>query len=126
VLLTENADALWVTSWPFGEYVKHAWPGAWVCSCFRNEGPLLSSELILAALAATRAVWEPPAEGMITFVDRDKTRPKRDPGYCYLKAGFTNVGFTKGGLVALHLPPAAMPNPLPAKQAYTDQLQLAI
>jgi hypothetical protein len=27
VLLTENADALWVSSWPFAEYVKHAWGG---------------------------------------------------------------------------------------------------
>jgi hypothetical protein len=31
VLLTKQADALWVTSWPFAEYVKHAWAGAWIC-----------------------------------------------------------------------------------------------
>jgi hypothetical protein len=30
--------AFWVTSWPFAEYTKHAWAGAWVCSAFRNEG----------------------------------------------------------------------------------------
>jgi hypothetical protein len=36
VLLTAAADALWVSSWPFAEYVKHAWAGAWVCSCFRS------------------------------------------------------------------------------------------
>ena len=29
--------AFWVTSYPFPEYVKHRWPGAWVCSAFRNE-----------------------------------------------------------------------------------------
>ena len=32
VLLTEDRSALWVTSWPFAQYVRHAWPGAWVNS----------------------------------------------------------------------------------------------
>lgn len=104
--------AFWVTSWPFAEYTKHAWAGAWVCSAFRNERPdlHLSSELITEALAATRAVWpDPPALGMITFVDEDKTRRKRDPGRCYRKAGFKHVGYTKGGLWALQLLPEEMP-----------------
>jgi hypothetical protein len=26
--------SFWVTSWPYAEYVRHAWPGAWVCSAF--------------------------------------------------------------------------------------------
>jgi len=56
VLLTEAADALWVTSWPDGQYVRHAWPGAWECSFFRNEGDVLSSELITEAVAITR--WQ--------------------------------------------------------------------
>lgn len=112
VLRTPEADAFWITSWPFAEYVKHAWPGAWVCSAFRNESDHLSSELIREALAATLTIWpEPPALGMVTFVDRSKTRPKKDPGYCYLMAGFQRVGKTKGGLVALQLLPSAMPLP---------------
>jgi hypothetical protein len=37
VLLTPDATALWTTSWPFAEYVRHAWPGAWVNSLFRRE-----------------------------------------------------------------------------------------
>ena len=58
------ATALWVTSWPFGEYVKHRWPGAWMCSVFRREGGGMASDLILAALAATRAHFgEPPERG---------------------------------------------------------------
>ena len=122
VLLTEDADALWVTSWPFAEYVKHAWAGAWVCSCFRNESALLSSELIRQAVAATRFYWgEPPTLGMITFVGSTKVRRKRDWGRCYRKAGFTHVGFTAGGLVALQLLPVAMPAPEPA---HGSQLQL--
>lgn len=109
-LLTACEQALWVTSWPFADYVKHAWGGAWVNSLFRNEGAGLSSELIRQAVAATRAVWpEPPALGMITFVDAGKTRHKRDPGRCYRKAGFKHVGFTRGGLWAFQMLPADMP-----------------
>lgn len=121
VLVTFNSvpsnGALWITSWPFGEYVQHAWPGSWVCSAFRNEQQdiYLSSDLVRAAVAATLAVWpQPPIEGMITFVNRDKTRRKRDPGRCFLRAGFEYVGETKGGLVALHLSPERMPAPLEA------------
>ena len=42
-------EAFWITSWPFAEFVKHQWGGAWVCSAFRNERPdiHLSSSLIL-------------------------------------------------------------------------------
>lgn len=110
VLLTPNADALWVSSWPFAEYVRHAWAGAWVCSLFRNESPSLSSELITEAVSATRAIFgEPPSLGMVTFVNAKKVRPKRDPGRCYLRAGWRRVGETKGGLVALQLLPCDMP-----------------
>jgi hypothetical protein len=109
VLITTCGRALWVTSWPFAEFVKHAWPGAWVNSLFRNEGAGLSSELIREAIAVTRSFWEPPPLGIITFVDSGKVRPKRDPGRCYTKAGFSRVGQTVGGLVALQLLPPEMP-----------------
>ena len=112
VLKTADLDAFWITSWPFAEFVKHAWAGAWVCSAFRNESQHLSSELIREAVAATLDEYgEPPALGMITFVDTKKTRKKRDPGRCYLRAGFKNCGMTKGGLVALQLLPGDMPEP---------------
>ena len=116
-------EAFWITSWPFAEFVRHTWPGAWVCSAFRNERPdlHLSSSLIVDAVAATRSVWSPPPLGMITFVDRDKTRRKRDPGRCYRRAGFQEVGETKGGLVALQLLPAVMPE---ARQPIREQLEL--
>ena len=115
VLLTKNADALWVSSWPFAEYTKHAWAGAWVCSCFRNESPHLSSELIREAVQVTRHVWgDPPTLGFVTFVNTDKTRRKRDPGRCYRKAGWRPCGTTKGGLVALQLLPDEMDPAVPA------------
>jgi hypothetical protein len=104
--------ALWVTSWPFAEYVRHAWPGAWVNSLFRREGGPVASTLIREAVAATR--WhfgEPPPLGMVTFVDASQVRRKRDYGRCYLRAGFVAAGQTKGGLLAFQLPPDAMPEP---------------
>lgn len=104
--------AFWVTSWPFAEYVKHAWPGAWICSAFRNEGAGLSSELIREAIAATRfKMGVPPELGMISFVDPDKVKHKRDPGRCFIKAGFKLVGETKGGLLAFQMLAGKMPEP---------------
>jgi len=114
VLRTLDDSALWVTSWPFAEFVHHAWPGAFVCSAFRNEtGAFLSSDLIRSAVSHTAWTWPVPDLGMITFVDPKKVRYKRDPGRCFLRAGFHNVGYTKGGLVALQLLPSEMPDPEP-------------
>ena len=110
VLLTLDADALWVTSYPFAEYVRHEWSGAWICSLFRNESNTLSSQLITKAVAATRWKYgEAPSEGFITFVNEGKIRPKKNPGYCYLKAGWKVCGRTKGGLLALQLLESDMP-----------------
>jgi hypothetical protein len=117
VLLTHRADALWITSWPLPEFVRHRWPGAWVCSCFRNESDVRASDLILEAIAHTRGRWPTPPEGLITFVDPRKVPPvmrRGRPifGYCFLKAGFTHVGFTEEeGLWAWHLEPSQMPAP---------------
>lgn len=127
VLLTDGADALWVTSWPIADYVQHAWAGAMVCSLFRREPrcPHLASDLIRAAVAATRAQWpDLPPLGIVTFVDPAKTRRKRDPGRCYRRAGWKPVGHTAAGLVALQLLPADWPPALPARQRYGTQLDL--
>ena len=118
VLLTEDADAVWTTTAPIAEYTKHAWAGAWVNSLFRNESPLLSSWLITKAVAATRAKWpNVPPLGIVSFVDASKVRHKRDPGRCYLKAGWRKVGYTKGGLLCFQQLPAEMPAPDPAGDA---------
>ena len=117
VFLTLDHIALWVTSWPFAEYTKHDWAGAWVNSLFRNEGAMLSSELILDAIAATRYFWEPPELGIVTFVNADKIRSS-NPGYCYLQAGFKKVGKTKkDGLVVLQMLKINMPSADPPHNA---------
>lgn len=114
VLLTEHADAYFVVSWPYAAFVRHAWPGAWICSAFRNEGPVLSSLLIREAVAATRHHFgDPPALGFVTFVDPGKTRRKRDPGRCFVRAGFTRLAerTKEDALVVLQMLTAEMPPP---------------
>jgi len=128
VLLTEDRSALWVTSWPFAEFVRHQWGGAWVNSLFRREGgPHLASDLIRGAVAHTRARWpNVPELGIVSFVDPAKTEGKDIPGWCYLRAGWSHVGFTKAGLwVYQQLPerrikrrskPMPPPSPVPGWQ----------
>lgn len=113
VFLTEDGRAVWGTHWAVGDGVlwsTHDWPMAWNCSIFRNESDHLSSDLVREAVAATRALWgEPTEQGFITFVDAGKVRAKRDPGRCFLRAGFRSVGFTRSGKVALQMLPDDFP-----------------
>ena len=119
VLVTNGA--FWVTSWPFGEFVKHRWPGAWVCSAFRREPPcdVLASQLIVDALAATRWYFgDPPERGLVTFLDRSRVKPvivrgKETWGRTWRLAGFEEDGETKGGLMAFRIRPERIPEPKP-------------
>jgi hypothetical protein len=102
VLLADDASAFWVTSWPFAQYVRHAWPGAWVCSAFRNEGRYKASELIREAVMRTAEKYgDPPELGMVTFIDRRHVKPYVTPkgreiyGQTFRQAGFREVGITK-------------------------------
>lgn len=125
---TETGRAFWVTSWPFAEYVRHAWAGAWVCSAFRNEGAGVASEMIAAAVAATVAHWpDVPELGMITFLDKRKVRPIKVRGVetwgrTWEMCGFRHVGHTKGGFMAFQLLPENMPKPIPATGTQIDLL----
>lgn len=140
-LVLSGPSAFWITSWPFAEYVRHAWAGAWVCSAFRNEGTARSSDLIKSALSVTRWRWSraPAVEGwalrrrhdrtdvartefaMVTFVNTAKTMTKRDPGRCFRRAGFVEIGETAGGLVALGISIRDMP---PAREPHGAQCEL--
>jgi hypothetical protein len=57
---------------------------------------------------------------MVTFVDASKVKRSRQPGRCYLKAGFRYIGQTKGGLLALGIGPDALPEPMPFAGVQTD------
>lgn len=129
VLRTQCSRAYWVSLFQLPEYTDHAWPGAWVCSAFRNDrSGHVSSELIREALAATVAEWgQAPREGMITFVDAEATAARRSahhaPGHCFRVVGFEDTeARTRRGYHVLRLPPAAFPLPVPAlsRQAALD------
>jgi len=119
----EAEVALWVTSYPFAEYVRHAWAGAWVNSLFRKECAGLASEYIRDAVAATRDEWpEVPSLGMVSFLDPLEVKPREVRGRpaigeSYFAAGFFHVGYTKGGLWVMQMTPDRMP---PAERALDD------
>lgn len=127
--LEHGGEAFWITSWPFGEYVKHRWPEAWVCSAFRNENAGTASLMIREALAVTRHMYgEPPDIGCVTFIDSTKVKPTvrrgcRTWGRTYELAGFKPDGATKGGLLAFRILPDEMPPPrMPLVETYMEQV----
>jgi len=112
VLRTSAYNAFWVTSAPLAQFVRHPWAGAWTCTAFRNESSILSSVLIEQAVAVSLFVLKtPPDFGFITFVNAIKVNSS-NPGYCFKKAGWKPVGFTKNGLHVLQLLPTAFPRPV--------------
>jgi hypothetical protein len=120
VLVTTDKLCLWACSWPQAHMVNRAYPGAWLCTCFRREGGPKASALILAALAATRHHWgDPPADGVLTLIDPDHVRPIAVRGvwtwgFTWKKVGFRFVGRTKKrGLLMYQLPPELVPPPQP-------------
>ena len=65
------------------------------CSIFRNESPVLSSELIREADSI--ADWKWPNEPRhYTYVAPGRVRSS-NPGCCFLRAGWNRCGMTKGG-----------------------------
>lgn len=101
VLLTPDALALFI--WRKFRSMDPQQEGV-CCAVFRNEGPQLSSALIRSADELAWARW--PGERLYTYVDPQKTRRKRDPGRCFLKAGWQHFGWSKGGLRILEIRPA--------------------
>jgi hypothetical protein len=69
------------------------------CTVFRNESPVLSSELIREADALAWQRW--PGERHFTYVDPAKVRRKRDPGRCFLRAGWRVCGTNADGRLRL-------------------------
>jgi hypothetical protein len=78
------------------------------CAVFRNEGAGLSSDLIRTADEIAWERW--PGERLYTYVDPKSTRHKRDPGRCFLKAGWKHCGWTPRGLRILECLPQSVKN----------------
>ncbi len=83
------------------------------CAVFRNESPVLSSELIREAEQLAWARW--PHARLYTYVNPRKIKSV-NPGFCFKRANWRECGHTAGGLVILEklpaeeVPPGNAPN----------------
>ena len=105
VLVTPCGRALWSVV----ENLDNAGAKQWRVTMFRNEGEARSSALIVEATELTRRWWSErfstPKVPLTTEVDPSRVRRKRDPGRCFLRAGWTRIGTTRDqGLVLLRAP----------------------
>lgn len=89
VLLSTDGKALFV--WRKELYRKDDQTGV-NCAVFRNEGKILSSELILQAEEIAWQRW--PGARLFTFINARKIK-STNPGYCYKKAGWKVCGESK-------------------------------
>jgi hypothetical protein len=98
VLITRDARALFV----WRKFISDAGETGVNCAVFRNERSDAgkSSELIAEANTIARRRW--PGERLYTYVDPTKVR-SRNPGYCFLLAGYRKCGMTKSGKLVLEL-----------------------
>jgi hypothetical protein len=96
VLRTWEGDAYFA----WREFIDDSKQDGVCCSVFRNESPHQSSGLIRQACAIADCLW--PHRRRYTHVDAKAVR-SRNPGYCFLKAGWRRCGFTPDGLLILEL-----------------------
>jgi hypothetical protein len=68
------------------------------CAVFRNESTHQSSLLVQQADQIADVVW--PDSRHYTYVNGKAVR-SRNPGFCFLRAGWKRCGHTKGGLLIL-------------------------
>jgi hypothetical protein len=94
VLRTERADAIWV----WRKFIDDSGQGGVNCAVFRNESAHRSSDLIRQADQIADCLW--PDSRHYTYVDPQRIA-SRNPGFCFLKAGWRKCGRTKGGLLIM-------------------------
>ena len=86
-LITVTGDALFV--WQNNLVDRYDHQNGVNCSVFRNEGPVLSSELVLEAVGLAWNRW--PEERLFTYVWDEKI-DSVNPGYCFKIAGWKTCG----------------------------------
>lgn len=89
VLLTAEASALFV----WRKFISGDGQQGVNCAVFRNESEQQASTLILEAERCAWRRW--PGERLYTYVNPRKVAHKRQPGRCFLKAGWCYFGETK-------------------------------
>jgi len=116
VFMTTDRRAVWVTFRPTpGKATRPDKLDCWECAMFRNESAfgrlVLSSELIREAVELSCAIWGPfPRDGFITYVRPDRVK-SRNPGYCYLMAGWKRCGSSSDGKPRFDAPSPAVVRP---------------
>lgn len=71
------------------------------CTIFRNESKHLSSDMILEAEKIALEHYKCiPRDGFFTYVEPSKIKSV-NPGYCFKKAGWKQVGTSKSGKIIL-------------------------
>jgi hypothetical protein len=101
VLMTSDQSALFV----WRKFQNDSGQEGINCAIFRNEGPLLSSYLILEAEKSAYRRWG--NERLYTYINANKIKSV-NPGYCFKKAGWSVCGVTKiNKLVIMEKPPPA-------------------
>jgi len=108
LLMTRDADAIF--SWR--KFISADGQQGVNCAIFRNEGVAYasSSELIKEAM---RLAWERwPGERLFTYINPRAVRRKRDPGRCFIRAGWKQCGVTKARkLLIFEVLPDVRPSP---------------
>ena len=94
VLTTPTRDALFV----WRKFIDDSGQQGVNCAVFRNESEVLSSRLIVEADAIADFAW--PGERHYTFVRAEAVK-SRNPGWCFICAGWSKFGHTSSGLVIL-------------------------
>jgi hypothetical protein len=96
VLRTACGLAMWV----WRKFIDDSGQQGVCCAVFRNETSHRSSDLVRQACRIADCLW--PDTRRYTFVEASKVK-SRNPGYCFLVAGWRRCGFTKRGLIVLEL-----------------------
>jgi hypothetical protein len=96
VLLADDAVFGWWRPHPRSGIRAMNGLDGWTCTIFRNEGPVLSSQLILAAEAILIAEHDVGPDGLLTYVFDAKVRSP-NPGACFKAAGWRRIGRSADG-----------------------------
>lgn len=92
-----DRSILFVWQWPNPAFRRDKQTG-YNCVLFRNEDTRLSSEVILEAEQLVVEAWG--ENRAFTYVDA-RCIKSANPGYCYKKAGWFQIGQSKSGKILL-------------------------
>lgn len=98
LLLTLDCAALFVWRKQPDYFAERIGESGIICTIFRNEGPIRSSDLILEAEQLAWGRW--PGQRLFTYVWDSKIKSV-NPGYCYKMAGWKTCGRNKDGRLTI-------------------------